>query len=75
MLSNCESTASQYYVMYGAGAVFFLRLRQKSAQEPAPAPQRWILVRYTAGPQFLGIYHLGVLSFMQKVKSQGWIIF
>ena len=38
MLSNCESTTSQYYVMYGAGAVFFFRLRQKSA--PAPAPQR-----------------------------------
>ena len=31
MLSNCESTTSQYYVMYGAGAVFFIRLRQKSA--------------------------------------------
>ena len=38
MLSNCES---QYYVMYGAGAVFFFRLRQKSAKELAPAPQRW----------------------------------
>ena len=23
MLSNCESTTSQYYFMYGAGAVFF----------------------------------------------------
>ena len=23
MLSNCESTNSQYYVMYGAGVVFF----------------------------------------------------
>ncbi len=40
MLSNCESTTSQYYFMYGAGAVFFFRLRQKSAKEPAPAPQR-----------------------------------
>ena len=44
MLSKCESTTSQYYVMYGAGAgaraVFFFRLRQKSAKEPAPAPQR-----------------------------------
>ena len=43
MLSNCESTTSHYYVMFGAGAgaVFFFRLRQKSAKEPAPAPQRW----------------------------------
>ena len=42
MLSNCESTGttSQYYVMYGAGAVFFFQLRQKSANEPALAPQR-----------------------------------
>ena len=40
MLSYCESTTSQYYVMYGAGAVVFFRLRQKSAKEPAPAPQR-----------------------------------
>ena len=40
MLSNCESTTSQYYVMYGAGAMFFFRLQQKSAKEPAPAPQR-----------------------------------
>ena len=49
MLSNCESTTSQYYFMYGAGAgaVFFfrLRLRQKSAKEPAPAPQRWVCSR------------------------------
>ena len=42
MLSNCESTTSHYYVMFGAGAVFFFRLRQKSAKEPAPAPQRWL---------------------------------
>ncbi len=42
MLSNCESTTSQYYFMYGAGAVFFFRLRQKSAKEPAPAPQRCV---------------------------------
>ena len=32
MLSNYESTTSQYYVMYGAGAVFFFLAPAKKCQ-------------------------------------------
>ena len=66
MLSNCESTTSHYYVMFGAGAgaVFFsgsgsgkkvpksrLRLRLHNAVHQTKFPKLWI--RLTADSDFL----------------------
>ncbi len=49
MLSNCENTTSQYYFMYGAGAVFFLRLRQK-------VPKSRLRLHNAVGTVRTGIY-------------------
>ena len=40
MLSNCESTTSQYYVMYGAGAVLFFDPAKKCQRAGSGSTKR-----------------------------------